>query len=243
MGRGKRKKKAQLKRKRMSKMKKGKLIPFSLANSPHKMQGRTDKHDIKTNVHNLIYVGAHFENVKFTASNMTNCKFRDAKFVGVDFICTNLKYSKFKNVFLENVIFYGTNLKDVDFFGAHFKNVFFNNTNVSVAKNLDLAQPGIYVLNSNLSIEIDSSLQTAIINLMGINKIKKHYVLTTKSSNGKKVNKWVIYLLLKNFTSDELVKGFNRIYSNDKKNSNRTMMTYYSYLDFFCKYYRKKGII
>ncbi|MDC6269268.1 pentapeptide repeat-containing protein [Lysinibacillus fusiformis] len=239
MGRGKSKRKMKQKIKRIKKIKKGIHVPFSLANSPRKLVGRSHKHDFGTNIHNLIYVEASFKNVKYTSSNITSCNFRNAKFTGIDFINTNLKKSKFKNAHFENVIFYTANLKGVDFLNATFKNVYFINTNLSKTKNIDINNPNVHVLKGSPNLELSPSLVTSINQLMTIQKFSKHFVLTTKNSNGKKINSWIIYLLLKNFSEDELTRGFNRLYSNNKSKSNKNMHTYYSYLEFLSKYFEK----
>ncbi len=243
MSRSKQRRKAIQKQKRMKKIKKGKLVPFSLANSPRKLNGRINKHEYKTNIHNLIFVSSFFKNVKYTASNITSCNFRDSKIIGVDYINTNLKDSKFKNVHFENVIFYSVNIKNADFFNATFKNVYFINTNTTVAKNINLDQPSVYILRGHPSLNIDNTLINSIEKLMEIPKIQKHYVLTTRNSKGKKINNWILYLLLQSFSKKELSQAFLRMYLNNKPSSNRTMFTYFSYLEFLSKYYRKDGII
>lgn len=243
MGRGKQRRKKKQKQKRLKKIAQGKHVPFSLANSTHKLNGRNNKHEYKTNVHNLIFVGATFKNVKYTASNLTFCNFRNTTFIGVDFINTNLKKCKFKNAHFENVIFYSTNLKNAEFSNATFKNVYFINTNTSVAKNLNIKLSGIHLLKGIPALNIDNDLIAAIEQLMAIPKILKHHVLTTKNSKGKEINKWILHLLLQSFSVKELTKAFQRMYLNNNKNTNRTMFTYYSFLDFLSKYYKKDGII
>ncbi|EIT87064.1 hypothetical protein A374_02384 [Fictibacillus macauensis ZFHKF-1] len=243
MCRGKQKEKTIQKLKRIKKIKKGKHVPFSLANSPRKFDGRTNKHLYKTNIHNLIFVDSFFKNIKYTASNITACNFRNSKINGVDFINTNLKKSKFINVYFENVLFYGANIKDTDFSNATFKNVYFINTNTDQAKNLIIDQPGVYILKGSPSLKIDDTLLQSIEKLIEIPKIKKHYVLTTKNSNGKKINYWILYLLLMYFSEKELRNAFQKMYEKNKKTSNKTMFTYFSYLEFLSKYYRKDGIL
>ncbi|AMQ71651.1 pentapeptide repeat-containing protein [Bacillus velezensis] len=243
MGRGKQRRKNKQKQKRMKKIAQGKHVPFSLANSSRKLKGRHNKHEYKTNIHNLIFVDATFKNVKYTASNITFCNFRKTKITGVDYINTNLKKSKFKNAHFENVIFYSANLKDTDFSNATFKNVYFINTNVFVARNLDINQSGIHLLKGIPTLKIDNDLFAIIEQLMQIPKIRKHYVLTTKNSKTKEINEWIIYLLLQSFSQKELTKAFRTMYLNKNKNANKTMLTYYSYLYFLTKYFKKDDII
>lgn len=184
-----------------------------------------------------------FKNVKYTGSNITNCNFRNSKVIGVDYINTNLKNSKFKNARLENVVFYSANLKGTDFLNVTFQNVYFINTNTSVAKNLNTKQSGIKILKGDPPIKIDKYLVFNIEKLMEIDKISKNYVLTTKNSKGMKINKWTVYLLMKHFSKNELIKFFKKMYQSNNKNSNKTMFTYYSYLYSLSKYYKKNDIL
>lgn len=244
MGRGKKKRKKVLKIKRNKKRKKGKVIPFSLnGNYNYKVHERANKHDLKTNVHKIVYKKAKIQNVKFTASNITKCKFTSSTLIGVDFINTNLKNSDFKNANLKHVIFFGANLKDVDFKNATFNNTYFINCNLKHTKNLDLFSNGLTVLNGSINLNISSELEQAIFQLHTKSKFSKHYILTTKNSNGKKINNRTIYILLQHFTSKELTNGLTRLFINDSSTSNKHFITTYSYLDFLCRYYKKSAII
>ena len=88
MGRAKKKRKALQKKKRQQRKNNGKYVPFSLANYPKVLNGRVNKHDVKTNIHNLTFKGSKFQNVKYTSANMTACKFTDSNLIGIDFINT-----------------------------------------------------------------------------------------------------------------------------------------------------------
>lgn len=215
-------------------------VKFTLANSPRKQKGLKNMHVYKTNIHNLIYVKSFFQNVKYTASNITNCNFRNSKIIGVDYINTNLKNSEFKNSLFENVVFYSANLKGTNFLNARFQNVYFINTNTSVAKNLDINQSGINIFKGEPLIKFDEDLVLSIKKLMEIDKISKNYVLTTKNSNGKKINKWIVYLLMQYFSKRELIKFFQKMY---KYNTNKKMFTYYSYFYSLSKCYKKNDIL
>ena len=137
------------------------------------------------------------------------------------------------------MIFYAANLKGSDFKNAQFKNVFFINTDLSEAKNISVDDANIQILNGECKLEISEALEVIIMKLMNIEKIRKHYVLTTKVSKGRKINNWILYLLKENYSEEELIKGFTRIYSNDTLNSNKLFFTYYSFFDFFWKYLKK----
>ncbi|MUV05672.1 hypothetical protein GOP80_00510 [Planococcaceae bacterium Storch 2/2-2] len=239
MSRSKSKRKIKQKNRRIKKMRKGIHVPFSLANSPRPLKGPRDSHYYRTNIHNLKFIKTHFKNVKYTASNITSCNFRNTKFIGVDFINTNLKKCNFKNAHFENCVFYAPNLKAADFLNATFKNVYFINTNISNIKNINSIDPNIRILKGDPNITLNPSLVTSIMQLTTKPKFSKHFVLTSKNSKGKKINLWIIYLLLQKFSQHELTKGFKRLYSNDTSKSNKNMYTYYSYFEFFSKYFKK----
>lgn len=67
MGRGKQNRKYKQKKKRMEKIRRGKLVRFDLQNSGRKYSGFRNKYCYQTNIHRLIYKGAKFENVRFQA--------------------------------------------------------------------------------------------------------------------------------------------------------------------------------
>lgn len=209
-------------------------VPFSLANSPKKYSGYSNRLNYKTNIHNLIYVNAKFKNVKFQASNVTECNFRDATFHGIDFMNTNLKKCNFKNCYFEDVIFYSVNLTGANFLNATFKNVYFINTNIQKTKNIDTTC--VEILNDNSEIDISRNLLKVIEELTSIVKFKKNYVLTTKRSKGKKVNSLILELLLRDFTQLELKRAFHKLINSDNKNRNKFFITYFSYKDFLYKY-------
>lgn len=212
-------------------------------NYNYKVNERTNKHDLKTNVHKIIYKNSKIQNVKFSASNITKCNFHSSTLIGVDFINTNLKNSNFQNTKLEHVIFFSANLKTVNFKDATFKNTYFINCNLKQTENLNLSCDGITILNGQLNLDISSELEQAIFQLYSKNKFSKHYVLTTKNSNGKKINKWTIYILLRYFTQQELTRGFTRLFINDSASSNKYFITTYSYFNFLCRYYKRIAIL
>lgn len=243
MGRAKKKRKVLQKKERFKKMKKGINVPFNLANSPKKLSGISNRHVLDTNIHNLVYVQAKFENVKYSSSNITNCNFRNAKLKNIDFMGTNLKGSKFKNAVLTNVIFYNANLNSVDFENVIFKNVYFINCKLDKAKNLQFGNDTC-VLNSNFEdVFISEKIQEEIFNLVRINKFKKHFVLTTKNSNGKKINKAILKILLKDFTNDQVIRTLKVLEKNKKREDSRFYFTFGKYYEFFCKYLKKDVII
>lgn len=240
----KKKRKAALKKKRNLRRKRGVFVPFSLANSSRNYQGRNNKHEFKTNIHNLSFNKTTFQNVKYSNSNITNCKFKETKFIGVDFVGTNLKSSNFRNASFKNVIFYNPNLNNTNFRDAKFDNCFFINTNFRNVKNLSLNQVGINVLNDNLEkFIVSKDLENSIKAVVSTNNIRKHFVLTTKRTKGRNINKVIIQILLRDFSEDELIRGFNKILNNRRKNDSRFYITYHSYLTFMMKYFKKDVII
>lgn len=102
MSKAKRKRKYIQKQKRLEKLKKGKVVRFDLQNSSRKYLGLKNRYCYQTNIHRLIYKDATFSNVKYQASNITQCNFRNSKMYGVDFCHTNLKKTSFKGAILEN---------------------------------------------------------------------------------------------------------------------------------------------
>lgn len=243
MGRAKKKKKALQKKERRDKRLKGINVPFSLANSPRKLSGISNRHVLSTNIHNLNFVQANFENVKYSASNITNCNFRNAKFKNVDFIGTNLKGSNLKRALLENIVFYNANLNGVNFESACLKNVYFINCKLDKTKNLKHSNNS-YVFNSNFEdVFISEKINEEILNLVTINKFKKHYVLTTKNSNGGKINKAIVKILLKDFTENEIIRTFKVLEKGKKRRDSAYYLTFGKYYEFFCKYLKKNDII
>ena len=241
MGRGRKKQQARRRKeaakKRAKRKARGLNVPFSLSNSQKKLSGRRYNHDLKTNIHNLIYNDGKFENVKYSASNITDCKFKNAKFSGVDFIKTNLKKSNFRNAYFENVIFLGVNLKGTNFQNATFKNTYFIQTDTSTARNLNLESDGITVLNKVPNVSIGSTLEENIHTLLNSSDhLKKSYVLTTKSSKGKKINLWTFHLLLKDFSERDINRGIERLIKNG---NTRCFFTYHSYFTFLNRYLKK----
>jgi hypothetical protein len=154
--------------------------------------------------------------------------------VGIDFIYTNLKKSIFKESHLEDVIFVGVNLKDTDFSNATFKNVYFLNTNTKVAKNLDITNEGIKIINNYPTIVLDKELKNTLDNLALNEEVYKHHVLHV---NKKKVNRWFVELLLNEFTQKELCRSLRKL--EDPKRRANNFFTYHSYRKFVLNYLKK----
>ena len=95
MGRGKKRRKAKLKKKRMIKIRQGKRVPFSISNCPKPLRGTMYKYEYKVNVHHCSFSNARINNVRYRSGHITYSSFKNALFEKVDFICVNMKNSNF----------------------------------------------------------------------------------------------------------------------------------------------------
>ena len=111
MSKGKKRRQAKQKAKRIMKARRGKIAPFDLQNSPKKYRGFSNKYCYKTNIHRLIYKDASFSNIKFQASNMTDCNYRNSKLNCIDYVGCNLKGSNFTGANLTGLILLIANFK------------------------------------------------------------------------------------------------------------------------------------
>lgn len=226
MGRGKKRKKAKQKLKRNEKRKSGKLVRFCLSNSSKKYSGFSNKFCYQTNIHNLIYKDAIFDNVKFQNSNITECNLRNTKLTGVDFYNSNLKKSKFENAKLKDVVFFNCNLKNTDFKNTKFENVFFISTNFDYCKNLNKEE--IIIIKEYPKI-VNQSLINATLELSKFTKLYKSNVLHVKKN---KINNWNISILYSKY-SDDLIRALKALKNRKDK---RNFITLYSYKKFIESY-------
>lgn len=228
--RGKLRRKREQKIKRIEKVKQGKLVRFSLANSPKKYKGFSNKYSYQTNIHHLIYKEAVFENVKFQASNITKCNFKNTKLIGVDFCSTNLKGTSFKGAILKNVVFFNCNLKQVDFTGVNFQDVIFISTNTSNAKNLQLGN-GCKVFNTYPKRAIKKELEEAILELTKWEKIYKYHVLHVEKN---KINLWNLELLLE-YGEENLARAMRALNRRKDKRGFYTITAYKNFVERYLK--------
>lgn len=231
MGRGKRKRKELQRKKRLEKMKLGKLVKFNLQNSPKKYKGLSNKYCYKTNIHKLIYKGARFFNVKYQASNMTVCNFKDVIFEDVDFVGCNLKASNFSGAVLKNVIFTNCNLKRVIFRGCRFENVYFIMTNTYVCEGMP--DDGYTILNRYPQDDIEGNhrLQEALDRFYLVDESYKYHVLYITH---KKVNVWNIRILLDMY-GDNLGEALLVLSKRDRLKDLYTLGLYMRYIDCILK--------
>ncbi|SDW40062.1 MULTISPECIES: pentapeptide repeat-containing protein [unclassified Paenibacillus] len=229
MGRGKSDRKRKQASKRKQKRKAGKIIRFVLANSKVKYRGCSNKYAYQTNIHNLIYKDANFQNVNYRASIITKCNFRNANLEGVEFIYTNLRGSSFKGAKLTDVIFFGCNLKDVDFEKASFDNVHFINSNIREARNLD-PDANVRIMSKYPELRLEFELAKILYDLSSDENVYKYHTLHV---NKKKFNMWFISLLLQGYSQAQLTRGLRAILRRENK---RGFYTVYSYKKFLKSY-------
>lgn len=231
MGKAKKRKKAILQNRRLRKVRAGKNVPFNLSNCPYKLKGISNRYEYKINVHNCNFNEAKFSNVRYRSGHITQSTFKNAHLNCIDFISVNLKRSKFKSVEFRNCIFINCNLTDVDFENAKFQNTYFICCKFQNTKKIPVSSE-IKILSHYPDIEISSNLADLII-LMGNNeKLEKFHILTTEN---KRVNQWLIYLLLNKYSEQELMRFFQKLLDSNKTQF-YTLNNYFYYIQ---KYYKK----
>jgi len=162
----------------------------------------------RSNCYNCDFSNSKFDFVNFRGSHFKSCVFFQCSFKWAEFIGTNLKGSDFKNTLFENAIFDSVNLDGADFKDAEFKNTIFLFTDVTKAKNFNIKQSGIKILNEIPQLEISEALQIAVLNVMENKYVKSARVLDTKDGGINTVN---LTILLENFDEETLIKGLNII--------------------------------
>lgn len=168
-----------------------KRVFFTLTRCSKKLQGISYKCNYKSNMHNLTYKDAKFENVRYQSSIITKCNFNQAELVGVDFCNCNLKKSSFKNAKLQDVCFINCNIEGVDFANTEFKNVVFICVGIEKAKNLCLnSECRIY--KSYPKIELESNVQTQLLQLAEDPLLYEPHVLHVTKN---KLNFWTLKVL------------------------------------------------
>ncbi|WP_424768728.1 pentapeptide repeat-containing protein [Paenibacillus sp. sgz302251] len=223
MGRGKLKRKRKQAQKRDRRKGMGRTVRFVLANSPVKYKGFKNKYAYQSNIYNLIYKNAVIANVNFRASSITKCNFRSATLIGVDFIYANLKKTSFKDATLKDVIFFGCKMKDVDFTNTIFDNVRFINTNFNESKNFTYNDETMKSYSKYPMLELSDELTKILYDLSNDPGIYKYHTLHV---NRKKVNMWIINLLLQDYTQSQLARGLRSILN--RRQSNKEFFTVYS---------------
>jgi hypothetical protein len=162
----------------------------------------------RSNCYNCDFSGSGFDYVSFRGAHFKSCNFFDCSFKSAEFIGTNLKDSNFRNAVFENAIFDSVKLEGVSFKDAEFKNTIFLCTDVEKARNLNLKNPGIKIINEMPKLEISEELESALLNAMNNKFVKASKVLDTKDGSLNPLN---IMILLENFEEEILIKGINML--------------------------------
>jgi hypothetical protein len=160
----------------------------------------------RSNCYNCDFANSNFDFVSFRGAHFKLCIFTDCSFKWAEFIGTNLKDSNFKNAVFENTVFDSVKLEGANFKDAEFKNTIFLCTDVEKARNLNIKNPGIKILNEMPQLEISEELQSAIFKAMENKYVKASRVLDTKDGGLNPLN---IMILLENFDEATLIKGLD----------------------------------
>jgi uncharacterized protein YjbI with pentapeptide repeats len=201
-------------------------VPFNLQNSPRKYSGFRNKYCYKTNIHNLIYKDGYFENVKYQASNITECNYKNCTMIGMDFVGCNLKGTDFSGAKLTDVIFLNCKLDKARFTRCYFHNVYFIMTDIS--RCIDLSDDFEY-LNKYTKVEITVELQEALVRLCNNEESYKYHVLHV---NKKKANMWMVKIL-----TDRYGAGTGKaLLAFSKREDLKRLYTLHSYAKFIEKY-------
>jgi hypothetical protein len=190
MSKGKKRKKAKQKAKRIRKAKNGKTVPFDLQNSPKKYAGFQNRFCYKTNIHRLIYKDAKFSNIKYQASNITNCNYKNTKLDSIDFVGCNLKGTNFSGATFRNVVFMCCKLKGVNFTNCKFHNVYFIMTNNEEC--IGFPEDGYVLMHSYPRLDVEEKIKVAVDRIRKRKVVNKHHILNVKN----KMNMWYIKILL-----------------------------------------------
>lgn len=195
MGRAKRrikaKRKAEHMRREQIRIAMNKRVFFTLTRCHTKLKGIVYRYCYKSNMHNLIYKGAKFENVRYQSSIITKCNFNQAELVGVDFCNCNLRNTSFRNAKLRNVCFINCNVDRTDFLDADFQNVVFVCTGIERANNLFINSK-CRVYRTYPKIELTSDVETQLLQFSEDPLIYNPHVLHVSKN---KLNHWTLKIL------------------------------------------------
>lgn len=231
MGRAKRKRKAKLRQKRFKKQMQGKKVPFTLSNSPKKLKGIKNSYQYKVNVHHCVFVDARFDSVRYRSGHITNSTFKNAKITNTDFICVNLKKNRFRNTHFNNCTFYGCNMEDSDFRDATFNNVYFISCNLKNIQNFTVTDK-IFVIKKYPDLHMSLKLEKILYKMSLNSKLEKFNILTI---NSKKINYWMMELLLSKYSEQELIAFFTKLLKSNKT----WFYTIHDYVKALQNYYKR----
>lgn len=231
MGRAKKKRKAQQKKKRLEKIRQGKNVPFTIANCPKALKGITNRYEYKVNVHHCSFANARFCNVRYRSGHITLSSFKGTSLTRVDFICVNLKGSKFKGTHFTNCLFFGCDFENADFKNATFNNTYFIRCNLKDVKNLTVSK-GLQIITHYPKLELSNTFENTLHLMSQNSKLEKYSILTI---NKKKNNHWLLDLLLNKYTEEELIYFFKKILATNKTQ----FYTFHDYILSLLNYYKK----
>ena len=167
MGRAKKKRKAQQKKKRFEKIRQGKNVPFTIANCPKALRVITNKYKYKVNVHHCS-----FANARYRSGHITQSSFKGTSLTRVDFICVNLKGSKFKGTHFTNRLFFGCDFENADFKSATFNNTYFIRCNLKNSKNLTVSK-GLQIITHYPKLELSNTFEKTLHLMSQNSKLEK----------------------------------------------------------------------
>lgn len=205
-----------------------KKVFFTLTGCPKKLQGLSNRYNYKSNMHNLIYKDAKFQNVRYQSSIITNCNFNQTILMGVDFCNCNLKKSSFKGAKLHNVCFINCNVSGVDFTNVEFDNVIFVCTSLDGCKNFS-CDSNYRIYRSYPKIELSSETEDQLLKLSEDVSIYEPHVLHVSKS---KINLWSLKILVDLYGKEAL----NALCAINGKKNKRGFYTIFSYMRHIEKY-------
>jgi len=231
LGRAKKKRKAELKRKRERRKKAGRTVSFTLANSPKLLKGRRKKYEYKVNIHNCSFKKAKFENTRYRSGHMTNTSFRNAVLRNTDFISVNLKKTNFKGAIISNCIFFNCDLTNANFKDVRFSNTYFISCKIKRIKTLNSSNE-LKVITKLSKNNISFPLKESILKMKSNKTLEKYNILTTKENT---INKWLISILLNKYSERELIYFFNKLTTDNRKQ----FFVFNDYYEAFANFYKR----
>ena len=110
----------------------------------------------------------------------------------------------------------------------------FINTNIENAKNISIENSGVTILNNYPMLILDGNLLNILLNLATDNEVYKYHTLHVTR---KKINMWIIHLLLLDYSPDSLARGLKAL---AKRNNKKNFYTVYR-IRKFLNVYLKRG--
>lgn len=234
MGRARKKLLAKRKAKRINReqirLAMNKRVFFTLTRCSKKLQGISHKYCYKSNMHNLTYKGAKFENVRYQSSIITKCNFNQAELIGVDFCNCNLRKSSFKNAKLKNVCFINCNIEGVDFLNTDFKNVVFVCVGTDKAKNLSI-NSDCRCYKTYPKFELEKDIQTQLLQLSEDSLLYEPHVLHVTKN---KLNLWTLKIL-KDLYGENVFRALCAIKNRKRKKGFYTLHSYMKHIENYLK--------